>query len=173
MARPSSKKTAVKPTSKKIEVKKETPTQALSPFEDFERAFDQFFPRGWMKPFHFGQPSWSHLPAPFEGRMPHVDVVDRDKEVFVKAELPGVDKNDVEIAMTDRSLTINASIKAEEKEEDGDFHRCEISKGSFSRTISLPSEVDTDKAKAKFKNGVLKITIPKVKKSEHKKIKVS
>ena len=154
-------------------IKKTEPASALSRFEDFEHMFDDFFSRQWMRPFSFERPSWSHLPAPFEGRAPHVDVVDRDKEVFVKAELPGVDKNDVEITMTANSVTIKGSTKAEEKEEDGDYHRCEISQGSFTRTVSLPSEVNTDKAKAKFKHGVLKLTIPKVKQSKRKSIKVS
>ncbi len=172
MAKESKKEAAVTPIKKEAEVGTVVPTRALSPFEDFERTFDDFFSRGWMRPFHFGHPSWSHLPAPFEGRMPHVDVVDRDKEIFIKAELPGVDKDDLEITMTDKLVTIKGSTRAEEKEEKGDFHRCEISQGSFSRTISLPDAVDTDKAKAKFKNGVLKLTIPKVKKLKHKTIKV-
>ena len=74
--------------------------------------------------------------------------------------------------MTNNSITIKGSTKAEEKEEKGDYHRCEISQGAYSRTLSLPSEVDTDKAKAKFKHGVLKLTIPKVKKSKHISVKV-
>lgn len=168
-----SKKEVAKSTGKKeAAIKKVEPTSALSRFEEFERMFDDFFPRHWMRPFSFDRPSWSHLPAPFEGRTPHVDVVDRDKEVFIKAELPGVGKDDLEITMTGNSVTIKGSTKAEEKEDDGDYHRCEISQGSFSRTVSLPSEVDTDKAKAKFKHGVLKLTIPKVKKSTRKNIKV-
>lgn len=165
-------KTETKKEKKGTEVEKVTPVSPLSRFDEIERMFDDFFPRGWMRPFSAFPPSWSHLPAPFEGRTPHVDVVDRENEVFVKAELPGVDKDDVEITMTDRTVTIKGSSKAEEKEEKGDYYRCEISHGAFSRTVSLPSEVDTDKAKAKFKHGVLKLTIPKVKKSEHKSIKV-
>jgi HSP20 family protein len=98
--------------------------------------------------------------------------VERDNEVFVKAELPGVNKDDMELTMTDNSVTIRGSTKAEEKEEKGNYHRCEISEGSFSRTLLLPADVDTDKARAKFNNGVLKLTIPKVKKSKNKKIKV-
>jgi len=152
--------------------KKAEHMSALSRFDDFDRMFDEFFPRGWMRPFSFSRPSWSHLPAPFEGRTPSVDVVDRDNEIFVKAELPGVDKNDLEVTLTGNSVTIKGSTKAEEKEEEGDYHRCEISQGSFMRTVSLPSEVDTDKAKAKFKHGVLKLTIPKVKQSTHKSVKV-
>lgn len=172
MSNKSKKETTATPAKKETEIEKVTATSALSPFEDFDRMFDEFFSRGWMTPFRFGHPSWSHLPAPFEGRTPHVDVVDRDNEIFVKAELPGVDKDDVEITMTGNSVTIKGSTKAEEKEEKGNYHRCEISQGSFSRTVSLPDEVDTNKAKAKFKHGVLKLTIPKVKKSKQKNIKV-
>ena len=161
-----SKKEVAKSTGKNVGV------DVLSRLEDFEHMFEDVFPKRWMRPFSFDRPSWSHLPAPFEGRAPSVDVVDRDKEVFVKAELPGVDKNDVEITLTGNSVSIKGSTRAEEKEEEGDYHRCEISQGSFSRTLSLPSEVDPDKAKAKFKHGVLKLTIPKVKKSTHKKITV-
>ena len=172
MAKTSKKKAAITSTKKATEVENVTPSRVLSPFDDFDRMFDEYFTRGWMRPFRFSHPSWSHLPAPFEGRTPHVDIVDRDDEVFVKAELPGVDKNDVEITMTENSVTIKGSTKAEEKEEKGEYHRCEISQGSFSRTVSLPGEVDTDKAKANFKHGVLKLTIPKVKKSKHKTITV-
>jgi HSP20 family protein len=166
------KKAAVTPAKKEKASEKVTPAKTLSSFEDVEKMFDDFFSRGWMSPFHFNQPAWSHLPAPFEGRTPHVDVVDRDNEIFVKAELPGVDKEDMELTMTENSVTIKGSTKAEEKEEKGNYHRCEISQGSFSRTVRLPGDVDTDKAKAKFKNGVLKLTIPKVKKSKNKKINV-
>lgn len=172
MAKTSKKEAAVTSTKKATEVEKTTPLKVLSPFDDVDRMFDEFFSRGLMRPFRFSHPSWSHLPAPFEGRTPHVDIVDRDNEVFVKAELPGVDKDDVEVTMTENSVTIKGSTKAEEKEEKGDFYRCEISQGSFSRTVSLPGEVDTNKAKAKFEHGVLKLTIPKVKKSKHKNIKV-
>jgi HSP20 family protein len=172
MASESKKDVAKKTGKEEAAVEKVSPVRPLSPFEEFDRMFDELFSRRWMRPFSFGHPSWSHLPAPFEGRTPHVDVIDRDNEVFVKAELPGVDKEDVDITLTDNSVTIKGSTSAEEKEEKGDYHRCEISRGSFSRTVTLPEEVDTDKAKAKFKDGVLKLTIPKVKKSKRKSVKV-
>jgi len=161
-----------KAIKKETDIAKAESSRTLSPFETMDHLFDDFFSRGWMRPFRFDQPSWSHLPAPFEGRTPQVDVVDRDDEIFVKAELPGVNKDDVDIIITNNSVTIKGSTKAEEKEEKGDYHRCEISQGSFSRTVSLPSEVDTEKAKAKYKHGVLKLTIPKVKASKHKNVKV-
>jgi len=172
MTKASKKDTSVTSIKKQTDIDKAAHSTALSSFEAMDRMFDDFFSRRLMKPFGFDQPSWSHLPAPFEGRTPQVDIVDRDNEIFVKAELPGVDKNDLEITMTNNSVTIEGSTRAEAKEEKGDYHRCEISQGSFSRTLSLPSEVDTDKAKAKFKHGVLKLTIPKVKKSKHTSVKV-
>jgi HSP20 family protein len=176
MAKTSKKKSAKSPAKtpakKETQMEKVEPKKALSSFDDIEQMFDEFFSRGWMRPFSFTHPSWSHLPAPFEGRTPHVNVVERDNDIFVKAELPGVEKDDLELTMTDNSVTIKGSTRAEEKEEKENYHRCEISRGSFSRTVSLPGDVDTDKAKAKFKNGVLKLTIPKVKKSKHKNIKV-
>jgi len=172
MTKASKKEIATTPVKKESEIEKMAPLRALRSFEEMDRMFDDFFTQGWMKPFRFVHPPWSRLPSPFEGRTPQVDVIDRDKEIFVKAELPGVDKDDVEITMTNHSVTIKAETRIEEKEEKGDYHRCEISRGSFSRMVSLPSEVDTDKAKAKFKHGVLKLTIPKLKKSKHKSVKV-
>ena len=172
MTKASKKEIATTPVNKETEIEKMVPLRALRSFEEMDRMFDDFFTQGWMRPFRFERPSWSRLPAPFGARSPHVDVIDRDKEIFVKAELPGVDKDHVEITMTNHSVTIKGETRAEEKEEKGDYHRCEIYQGSFSRTVSLPGEVDTDKAKAKFKHGVLKLTIPKVKKSKQKSVKL-
>jgi len=172
MTKAHKKSTDVTPIKTGTELEKLTPASGLRSFEEIDRMFDEFFSRSWMRPFGFGHPSFSHLPAPFEGRTPHVDIIDREDEVFVKAELPGVDKKDIELNMTENSVTIKGSTKAEEKEEKGDYHRCEISQGSFSRTMSLPSDVDTDKAIAKFKHGILSLTIPKVKKSKHKNVKI-
>lgn len=146
--------------------------RGLSRIEDFERLIDDFMPATWMKPFGLTRPAWSHLPMPFEGRVPHVNVVDRKKEIYVEAELPGVDKKDVDITVNDYSLTIKGATHAEEKEEEGDYYRSEISHGTFCRTVALPSEVNSDKAKAKFEDGILKLTLPKVRPSKHKSINV-
>ncbi len=66
--------------------------QVQGPLEEMERWIEGHYPRTWMRPFHMDWPSWSQLAAPFEGRMPKVDVVERDDEVVVRAEGPGVDK---------------------------------------------------------------------------------
>jgi len=156
----------------KQEVQKVEPARTLSPFEEMERMFEGYFPRGWMHPFRWERPSWGELAAPFEGKMPRVDIVDRDNELVVKAELPGVDKKDLDISMTENTVTIKGSTSHEEKEEKGDYYRSEMSRGSYSRTLALPSDVEADKAKAKFKDGVLELTLPKLKKAKRRSVKV-
>lgn len=156
----------------KGEVQKATPARALSPFEEMDRFFENFFPRGWMRPLHWDRPVWSELSLPFEGKMPKVDVIDRDNEIIVKAEVPGVDKKDLDVSMTDNTVTIKGSTSHEEKEEKGDYYRCELSRGSFTRTVALPGDVDSSKAKSKFKDGVLELTLPKVEKSKRRSITI-
>ncbi len=154
------------------EIQKVQPARALSPFEEMERLFEGYFPRGWMRPFGWERPSWGELTAPFEGKMPRVDVIDRDEELIVKAELPGVDKKDLDVSVTENTVTIKGSTSHEEKEEKGDYHRSEMSRGTYSRTLTLPTDVEAGKAKAKFKDGVLELSLPKMKKAKRHSIKV-
>jgi HSP20 family protein len=153
-------------------LKKAEPAQALNPFEEIDRFFDNYFSRRWMHPLRWARPSWGDLPMPFEGKMPHVDVVDREDEIIVKAEVPGVDKKDLDISVTDNTVSIKGSTSHEEKEEKGDYYHCEISRGSFSRVVPLPAEVDAEKASTKFKDGVLELTLPKSKKTRRHTVKV-
>ena len=156
----------------KQEVQKVEPAHAMSPFEEMERMFDNYFSRGWLRPFSMEWPSFPKGAAPFEGKTPKVDVIDRDNEVMVKAELPGVDKKDLDVTVTQNTVTIKGSTSHEEKEEKGDYYRCELSRGSYSRTLSLPADVDEEKTKARFKDGILELTLPKVKKSKRHTVKV-
>ncbi len=156
----------------KQKMQKPESTQAMSPFEEMERMFDDYFSRGWLHPYRFERPSFPRASLPFEGKTPNVDVIDRENEIFVKAELPGVDKKDLDISVTQNSVTIKGTTSHEEKEEKGDYYRSEISRGSYSRSLSLPAEIDDNKAKAKFKDGVLELTLPKTKKSNRHTIKV-
>ena len=97
--------------------------------------------------------------------MQNVDVIDHDDEVVVRAEVPGVEKDDMEIYVSDNSATIKGEKKHEEKEEKGGYYRSEISCSAFTRTVMLPNVVATDKAKAKFKDGLLELTMPKIEKT--------
>ena len=141
-----------------------------NPFTDMDRFFDDF--GSWMRPFERRRPSWAHLPAAFEGKMPKVDVVDREKEVVVRAEVPGVRKEDLEVSMSDNTVTIKGTTHREEKEEKDEYFRCEISSGSFTRTVALPCDVDSEKATTRYKDGLLELTVPKVERAKRRTIKV-
>lgn len=162
----------VHPMKTEQNLAKPVQARALSPLEEMEQMMERFFGRSWLQPWRMEWPDWSRLPAPFEGRMPKIDIVDRDKEILVHAELPGVDKKDLDVTMTDTTVTIKGKSRKEEKEEKGDYYRCEISQGSFARTVTLPAEVDTDKAKASFKDGMLELTLPKVNVSKRRNVKI-
>jgi len=92
---------------------------------------------------------------------PHVDISDKGKELKVSVELPGMDKDDVEVNLDDNALTIRGEKKSEETEEKEGYYMSERSYGAFQRIIPLPVEVDPEKVKAKFKKGVLNIVLPK------------
>ncbi|MBI3774048.1 MAG: Hsp20/alpha crystallin family protein, partial [Gammaproteobacteria bacterium] len=93
-------------------------------------------------------------------------------EIEIRAEIPGVDKKDLEITVTEDALTIKGSTRQENKEEKGNYYRSEISGGIFARTLMLPGSVNADKAKTEFKDGVLKLTLPKVEKAKRRTIRV-
>lgn len=121
----------------------------LSLQEDMDRIFHDFF--GGTSP-----PAWVK-----EDGFPAVDIIENGKTFKVKAELAGMDPEDVEISVTDGFLTIKGEKQEEKEEKDGNYLRHETSYGSFQRTIALPETANCDKAEASFKNGVLNIEVPK------------
>ncbi len=147
-------------------------SKALHPLEEMDRMFENIMARNWLRPFRWDMPALDDFRMPFGGKVPRVDVIDREKEVVIRAEIPGVDKKDLDVTMTDTAITIKGSTKKEKKEKKEDYYRSEISKGSFSRTVALPDNVDAAKAKANFTDGVLELTVPKLKDSKRHSIKV-
>jgi HSP20 family protein len=119
-------------TTRKGELAKARPTRALSPFEDMERLFEQFFGRSWLRPFGWESPLWGEMARSMEVRVPSVDVIDREEEVVVRAEIPGIDKEDL-ISLSDDRLTIKV---AGERGREGNTRR-EMS-GSFTRVVTRP-----------------------------------
>ncbi|MEW6409414.1 MAG: Hsp20/alpha crystallin family protein [Nitrospirota bacterium] len=97
---------------------------------------------------------------------------DKKDEIVVKVELPGIEKDQVDITLSEDTLTIKGEAKKEEEVKDEDYYRCERCYGSFSRTINLPARVQGDKSKATFKNGILEICLPKAEEAKPKEIKV-
>lgn len=142
------------------EIQRAAPVRALRPLEEMERMFE----KAWMRPWSWRWPG--RLAAPFEERVPSVDIIDRDEEVLVRAEVPGVDKKDLDVSVSDSEITIKATSSREEKEETGEYYRHEISRGAFSRTVSLPAMVDIEKVKAELKDGLLEIHLPKLERSK-------
>jgi HSP20 family protein len=162
------KETQVTVTNKDLQ----TPQRhsALSAFDEMDRWFDDVFPRNWMQPFF--RRGWPDLELAFGGKTPKVDVIDRDTEVVVRAELPGVAKEDLEVSLSDNLLTIRAQTHHEETEEQGRYHRREITSGEFQRSVRLPADVEGDKARASFKDGVLELVAPKMATAVRHTIKV-
>lgn len=146
-------------------------SREVSPFQEFERFFDSFLGRGGMPSLRWDHPLWERFAA-FEKGVPKVDVIERDAEVVVRAEVPGFEREDLEVSVTDRSVTVKGEHRQEKKEEQGEFFRSEISSGSFSRTVALPSDIDADRAEASFKNGILELTLPKLKQASRRRVEV-
>ncbi len=140
----------------------------LSPFEEIERFFDEIMRR----PFSLFGSIMPRLRAETEVISPAVDIYEEGDDLVVKAELPGINKEDIEVKVTDDYITISGEKKKEEKVEKKDYYRYERSYGSFSRTFRLPVDVQTEKAKAKFENGVLEIRIPKTEEAKKKEKKL-
>ena len=139
---------------------------------DMESRFEDFFSADWMRPSKWELPDWAHMNQ-LELKVPKMDIVDRDNDVLVRVDLPGVKKEDVDVSLTDNTVTVKGSTSEEKKEEEGDYYRCETMQGSFSRTMSLPSEVDGSKAKSTFKDGVLEVVAPKLEKARRHSVKIS
>ena len=97
---------------------------------------------------------------------PSVDVSETDKEYLVKAEIPGVNKDDVKVTVQDGMLTIRGERKMEKEEKGKKFHRIERSYGSFMRSFRVPEDADETKVKAEFKDGMMNVTLPKSEKAK-------
>jgi HSP20 family protein len=130
----------------------------LSPMAQMDRLFDEMFKRPffslWSPRIGGGEMEMEQLYLP-------VDIFEDGESVVVKAEIPGIRKEDINVELTPDSITISGQKGAEQKTQQKDFYRLERSYGSFTRTCQLPAETLTDKARAVFKDGVLEVRIPK------------
>ena len=161
-----------KDKSKEVETVQESSGSDLISFEDLDNWFDDFLSRRWPSPFsNIKFPEWPGSTGS-TGNLPKVDIIDHDKEVEVQAALPGVKKENLEVSINENSITIRASTRTEEKKEGKQYYRKEISRGQFQRTLQLPDNVDSENAKASFKDGILEVTIPKLEKSKRKNIEI-
>ena len=126
---------------------------------EIDRMFDSVFSGFGMPRFGSFLPEFPKLS---EGMLkPTLDVGCTDKEYTINIEVPGVDEKDIRLELSDNTLTIRGEKKRDQEEKDKNFYRLERSYGSFQRVLSLPDDADQDGIKAKFKKGVLKISVPR------------
>jgi HSP20 family protein len=146
--------------AKKKELKSYDPFDALfSLREDFDEMFRNFF-TGFTSP------------TLGKGVFPVMDVTETPEQFIIEAEVPGIQKENLKLSIKKDELVIEGEKKEEDKKEGESFLRIERSYGSFRRSIRLPSEIDQSKVKAKYENGVLKISLPKTEKEKPKEIEV-
>jgi HSP20 family protein len=135
------------------------PSRYTDQFESFRSEMDRLFDS-----FLGGFPSLTNmrhsLPAA-QGLTPALDVKETEKELVVKAELPGIDEKDIQLTVHDGVLSLRGEKKSERKDERDNYYVTERSYGSFQRSIRLPETVNDEKAEAHFDKGVLTITLPK------------
>ena len=129
-------------------------------FEDFDRFFEAGTVPSTREP---GSGPWS----------PGVDIVENEKQIVLRADLPGVDEKNIDVQVEDGTLSLKAERKFEKETKEGNYHRVERAYGSFHRSFALPENVDTDHIVAAYNKGVLELTIPKVEaKAKAKKVQV-
>ena len=104
---------------------------------------------------------------------PSLDVSETKDNFVVKAEVPGIDAKDIDISLTGDVLTIKGEKKQEKEEKEEDYHLVERSYGAFSRSIRLPAEVESTKIRASYKNGILRVTLPKSEKVKAKEVRIT
>jgi HSP20 family protein len=148
-------------------VKRERPR----PFYEIEQWFEDM----WKRPFSMFSPSlWPDLRLlEKHGISPSVDIFEEGNEVILKADLPGIKKQDIKIDLAENVLTITGEKERKEKIEREDYFRTERSFGKFCRRFELPGDLDTDMIKAHYEDGILEVRIPKTKEAERKHKKIS
>lgn len=135
------------------------PSRYSDQFQSFRTEMDRLF-----ESFFNGMPALSNFRQAFptaQGLTPAFDVKESEKELVVKADLPGIDEKDIQLTIHDGVLSLRGEKKSERKDERENYHLMERSYGSFQRTIRLPETIDEDKVDARFDKGVLTVTLPK------------
>jgi len=139
----------------------------LREIEKMERRFEDIFGQPFL-------PSvWRRIPMLEMGWAPAIEVFEKEDKFVVKAEIPGMKEDDIDVSVVGDTLTIKGERKAESEVKEEDYYCCERSYGSFSRSIALPSTVDASKIKADYEGGILEVSLPKAPEVKPKKIAVS
>lgn len=150
------------PWSRKRQSGSESETNTLARLrDDLDRMFES--------PFELGLRNWVRSP---ETLMPQLDVTESDNDVTVRAEIPGINPEDVRIEVTGRTLLLSGEKTAEHEDKSAGYCYSERQFGRFSRRLALPTQVDADKVDARYRNGVLTIMLPKHPEAQPKRVTV-
>jgi HSP20 family protein len=135
----------------------------LSLQNDMNRIFDEFFRGDLLTSNSFFTHDWN----------PAVDIIENNDNYIMKAEIPGMNKDDVKITLEDNILTIRGEKKNEGEKKEGNYHRIERSYGSFERSFTIQGTIKSNDIDAQYKDGVLTLILPKAEKAEPKRIEIN
>lgn len=137
-----------------------TELEPMRIFRDFQREVNRLF-----SDFFGGVSEWGYYPP--------VSMLETRDDIIIEVELPGMDRNDFKLTLTDNTLTITGERKTEELPEGARYLFNERTTGRFTRNIALPVDVDKDKIRAEYKNGLLRVTLPKREETKPKEIQIN
>lgn len=130
-----------------------------------QEAMNRLLGQSFVRPIMWSESEDQPLSVP-------IDMIETDDAVIVRADMPGVKPDDVDINITDHRLTMKGEFEAEEEREEGQIHLHERCQGHFQRSVALPAYIDASKVEAEFDQGILKVTLPKSAESKTKQIPI-
>ncbi len=140
------------------------------PLEEMERMMEEML--RWPFRLRRRPLTWWRVPMEEAGWSPPIEMYEKPDKFIVRAELPGMKKEDLDISLIGDTLTISGEKKPEAEIKDEEYLRCELCYGKFSRAVNLPSAVEASKVEATYENGILIITLPKAEEAKPKKIEL-
>lgn len=142
-------------------------TQLWNPFQEFESLLDRYNKSGGASLSKQANGDLS-----FADWAPSVDIDEQDDKYLIKADLPGVDKQDIDVKLENGMLSIRGEKRTESQTGNGKRHRTERFHGTFARSFTLPDSVDADKVDANYRDGVLTLAIPKMEQAKPRSIDI-
>jgi HSP20 family protein len=149
-----------------LELWRPGPATRRSLFREFDREMAEV-----MEHF-FGDRPWPRLVRGTSGFTPPLDMVDREEEMMLRVDLPGLEQKDIEVTVEEGMLTVKGTRKEEREPREEDYYARERWAGAFTRSVMLPPGLEPEKMKAIFRNGVLEVHVPKTKEAKSKKIEI-
>ena len=143
-----------------------SPFRPIPELDDMRRKFEEEIVKPVMRSVY------GHIPEEMKGWAPAVDVIEKGDNLVVKVELPGMKQEDIDVSVSDDTLTVKGERKPESGVKDEDYARSEITHGSFYRSVALPSGVETRNIEAVYEDGILRVTLQRVSEAKPKKVTV-